>query len=247
MTSPPYECICFLTIENSSGGVFMEVDSISILLTQILLPLSQPATEPMMQNTVGLPRSQLASPERHRFMFSGYNLYAAPQYVTSGNPDYDYGLKLLPRTGTPDKGFGWSVIVDDEELNDRIVTNCGYPGNKPPGTMGITGGKISSYTANRISYMNDTMGGQRGSPVYTWYGGYWTVIGVYSYGGCPNSDTQITTEMICRLLKFMNLLEIKSLRSLAFPNVYLRCNGAGVTSHTGPGGQQQRVQSDRRW
>ena len=67
------------------------------------------------------------------------------------------------------------MIVDDEELNDRIVTNCGYPGNKPPGTMWITGGKISSYTANRISYMNDTMGGQSRSPVveeapvFEWY------------------------------------------------------------------------------
>ena len=58
------------------------------------------------------------------------NLYAAPEYIDFESEDHDYGLILLPGHGTSDDGFGWSAIVSDEELKDRIVTNCGYPGDK---------------------------------------------------------------------------------------------------------------------
>lgn len=80
--------------------------------------------------------------------------------------------------------------------------------------------------------MNDTMGGQSGSPVYTWYGGFWTVIAVHSYGGCPNSAPRFTSQMISRFLERMNGLQRKSLRSVAFPDVYLRCDGTGVGGGT---------------
>ena len=164
------------------------------------------------------------------------DLYASPEYIRSGSADHDYGLILLPGAGASDDGFGWSAIIEDEELDNRLVTNCGYPADKPQGTMWITGGKISSYTANRIFYMNDTMGGQSGSPVYTWYGGYWTVLAVHSYGGCPNSAPRFTYTMISRFLERMNGLKIKSLRSVPFPDVYVRCDGEGVTECTGTGG-----------
>ena len=91
------------------------------------------------------------------------DFYASPEYIVTGAGDHNYGLILLP--GTSDDGFGWSAIIQDEELNNRIVINCRFPGDKPQGTMWIAGGSISSYTANRIYYMNDTMAGQSGSPV----------------------------------------------------------------------------------
>lgn len=84
--------------------------------------------------------------------------------------------------------------------------------------------------------MNDTKGGQSGSPVYTWYGGYWTVLAVHSCGRCPNSAPRFTAEMISRFLEQMNGLEKKSLRSVEFPNVYLRCDGTGVTQEEPEGG-----------
>ena len=59
------------------------------------------------------------------------------------------------------------------------------------------------------------------------YGDYWTVIGAHSHGGHPNSAPRFTNEMISRFLEFMNCLKLKSLRSFAFPNVYVRCDGAG--------------------
>ncbi|KAI6648049.1 Extracellular metalloprotease [Oopsacas minuta] len=107
------------------------------------------------------------------------DLYASPEYIATGNPDFDYGLILL--AGNSDDGFGWTSIIQDSELDARLVTNCGYPGDKPRAILWITGGPIHSFTPKRIYYMNDTAGGQSGSPVYTWCGGYWTVLGVHSY------------------------------------------------------------------
>lgn len=114
--------------------------------------------------------------------------------------------------------------------------------------MWITGGKITSYTANWISYMSDTAGGQSGSPVYTRYGGYWTVLGVHqgatlrpgsTDGECPNYAVRFTVQMIHRFLtKFMTDLHsiLKCIESVEFRNVYLRCDGTGVTKWEGPGG-----------
>ena len=41
--------------------------------------------------------------------------------------------------------------------------------------------------------------------------------------------------MISRFLERMDGLKLKSLRSLAFPNVYVRCDGTDVTEYLGPG------------
>ena len=232
-TSPPYKWICSLTIQSTSGTVYVgsgfkinlpHVDRTAVVTSGHCTYVNGSyATE----ITVQFPGQAAVDVPRN-------DLYAAPEYINSRSPDHDYGLILLP--GRSDDGFGWSTIVPNDELNNRLVTNCGYPGDKPRGTMWITGGKIDNYTANRIFYMNDTMGGQSGSPVYTWYGGYWTVLGVHSYGGCPNSAPRFTWEMISRFLERINGLKLKSLRSVAFPDVYVRCDGSKVHEVTGPGG-----------
>ena len=84
--------------------------------------------------------------------------------------------------------------------------------------------------------MNDTMSRESGSPVYTWYGGYWTVIAVHSYSGCPNSGSRFTSQMISRFLEQMNGLKAKSLKSVEFSDVYLRCDGTGIIQYEESGG-----------
>jgi len=118
--------------------------------------LSQPATA--STSTIG------KFPRYAAIEVSSNDLFVATQYRTTGTAHYDHGLILLP--GKSGDGFGCSAIIDDEELNDRSITICEYPSDKPRRTMWITGGNISSYTANSIFYMNDTMGGQSGIPVY---------------------------------------------------------------------------------
>ena len=232
-TSPPYKWICSLTIHSKNGGKYtasgFKINLPDVNRTAVVTSGHCTYVEGEYATYI-----TVKFPGEEPFTVGSNDLYAAPEYTKSGNADYDYGLILLP--GCSDDGFGWSTIVPNDEFNNRLVTNCGYPGDKPSGTMWITGGKIDSHTANRIFYMNDTMGGQSGSPVYTWYGGYWTVLAVHSYGGCPNSAPRFTSQMIYRFLERMNSLKLKSLRSVAFPDVYVRCDGSEVTAPVSPGG-----------
>ena len=233
MTSPPYKWICSLLIKSDSGTMYIgsgfkirlpDVNRTAVVTSGHCTYVKRAYATKI---TVQFPRQRAVEVETN-------DIYASPEYINTGDADHDYGLILLP--GNSDDGFGWSAIIPDEELKNRLVTNCGYPSDKPAGTMWITGGSISSYTANRIYYMNDTMGGQSGSPVYTWYGGYWTVLAVHSYGGCPNSAPRFTSEMIRRFLERMNGLKLKSLRSVNFPDVYLRCDGTGLVQFKAAGG-----------
>ena len=235
MSSPPYKWICFLAIETTAGklsfGSGFKINLPDVDRTAIVTSGHCTYVDGHFATKI-----TVMFPGQKPIKVSNSDLYASPEYTETGSADHDYGLILLPGPGASDDGFGWSAIVKDEELDNRLVTNCGFPGDKPRGTMWITGGSISKYTANMISYYNDTMGGQSGSPVYTWYGGYWTVLGVHSYGGYHNSAPRFTFKMISRFLERMNGLKIKSLRSVAFPDVYVRCDGTGVTQPIGPGG-----------
>ena len=233
MTSPPYKWICHLLIESVSGtwyrGSGFKIHLPDVNHTAVVTSGHCTYVEKQYAK-----RIIVTFPEQQRVEVGPNGIYASPEFIDTGAEDHDYGLILLP--GTSDDGFGWSAIIPDEELNNRLVTNCGYPGDKPAGTMWVTGGPTWTCTANRICYMNDTMAGQSGSPVYTWYGGYWTVVAVHSYGGCPNSAPRFTVQMITRFLERMKGLKLKSLRSVQFPNVYLRCKGSGVTQWQEGGG-----------
>ena len=233
MTSPPYKWICSLSIESASGEIYGG-SGFKIHLPDVNRTAVVTSGHCTHVDGAYATKITVQFPGQQAVEVGANDIYASPEYIHTSDADHDYGLILLP--GTSDDGFGWSAIIPDEELNNRLVTNCGYPADKLEGTMWITGGSIESYTASIIKYMNDTMGGQSGSPVYTWYGGYWTVLAVHSYGGCPNSGPRFTREMICRFLERMDGLKLKSLRSVNFPDVYLRCDGKGVDHYEGAGG-----------
>ena len=245
MTSPPYKWVCFLSTYYSKKGLTYVASGFKIYLPDV------GRTAIVTSGHVTYSKDDGGYPDRITVKFPGQtaiivrdqkNMYAAPEFISSSDADYDYGLILLPGAGTSDDGFGWSAVVPDEELNNRLVTNCGYPNDKPSGTMWITGGKITSATKTRIMYMNDTFNGESGSPVYTWYGGYWTVVGVH-HGAtpgkppvCPNIATRFTIPMIYRFLEFMKEKKQNSLKSAAFPDVYIRCDGSGVSPGKPAGG-----------
>lgn len=232
-TSPPYNWICFLEIEDKRGsawigsGFKIHIPDVNHTAVVTSGHCTYIGGEYARKITVTFPGEATVEVGEN-------DIWASPEYVANRNADHDYGLIMLP--GNSDNGFGWSTTVSDDEMKDRIVTNCGYPGDKPQGTMWITGGKIERYTENRIFYMNDTMSGQSGSPVYTWYNGYWTVLGVHSYGGCPNSAPRFTRIMIRRFLVQMGNLKNYSIRSVHFPQVVLRCDGSNVTHPLESGG-----------
>ena len=225
-TSPPYNWICSLQMEDTSGDHWRG-SGFKIHLPGVNFTAVVTSAHCVYMGGAYARRVTVTFPGQAPVNATDRDLYATPEYINSGSADHDYGLILLP--GNSDEGFGYSTELTDGELNKRIVTNCGYPGDKPLNTLWITGGEIERHTDFRIFYMNDTAGGQSGSPVYTWYGGYWTVIGVHSYGGCPNSAPRFTTQMISRFMRRMNIL--KTLRSVETPTIYVRCDARGVDDH----------------
>ena len=238
MTSPPYNWICFLRIETHDGKRYIgsgfkinlpEIDCIAVVTAGHCTYINGHYAKSI----------SVTFPGQGTITVFAKDLYASPEYVANKDPNYDYGLILLP--GDSD-GFGWSSIIPDTELANRQVTNCGYPGDKTVGTLWITGGPITNSTTYKIYYMNDTFGGESGSPVYTWYQGYWTAVGIHTQGGCPNSAVRFTPDMIKRFYLRMNALNSVTIQSVKFPQVYMRCNGDGVVAPVGSGGGQVNCQ-----
>lgn len=73
--------------------------------------------------------------------------------MKSSDPDYDYGIILLPAPDDCNERFAYSTTI--EELDKRIVnSNCGYPDDKPCRTMWITGGIMLDLTDRTFFYMD---------------------------------------------------------------------------------------------
>lgn len=234
MTSPPYKWICFLTIESVLGKKFVAT-GFKICLPDVDRTAVVTSGHCTFVDGAYAARITVQFPGQMLIEAGPDDLYFPPEYISSGSAEHNYGFILLP--GRSDDGFGWSAIVKGEELDNRPVMNCGFPADKPPGSMWIRGYTIASHT-DKTFELHDTSsasGISSGSPVYLWYGGYWTAVGVCSCDGRSDTVLRFTVEMISRFLHRKNGLKVKTLRSVAFPDVYVRCDGRGVTQWAGPG------------
>ena len=110
--------------------------------------------------------------------------------------NYDYGCIILPSpTLGNEVGYFGFAALSDESLQDLLTNNSGYPGDKPAGTQWFNAGRVTGTSAQKISYMLDTFGGQSGSPTWRSQNGQYHAIGIHAYGGCPNSSTRINTDV----------------------------------------------------
>jgi V8-like Glu-specific endopeptidase len=123
----------------------------------------------------------------------------------SGDPNYDYGAIILPNStlGNRVGWFGFAALTDSS-LQNLLVNNSGYPGDKPFGTQWFNAGRITNVTSRKIYYMIDTFGGQSGSPVWRLQNGERHAVGVHAYGGCPNSATRIVQPVFNNMLAWRN-------------------------------------------
>ena len=229
--SPPYAWICFLQIEDADGKLRYG-SGFKINFPDAKYTIVVTSADNVYSNGKYASKISVTFPGCPTIAATTGDLYAPSEYYAGGkeNQDYNYGLILLQ--GSSDEGFGWTAQLRDNDLKDRTVTNCGYPGDKPAGSMWITGGEVTSYTSNRITYKNEAAGVQSGSPIYTWYGEYWTVIGVQSSD--KSVGARFTIEMISNFVKKMQY-PIKKLGSTAFTNVFVRCDGSSVNKFQGSG------------
>ncbi len=127
------------------------------------------------------------------FTVESDDLRASDKWKASGvdRGGYDYGAIIVSPVTDID-ALAMTVLTDDE-LQDRIISNCGYPADKPYGTMWWCGGPIDAIEDRMLRYMADTYGGQSGSPIYTWCDdNIFRAVGIHGYGGCPNGAVRIT-------------------------------------------------------
>lgn len=127
-------------------------------------------------------------------------------WTSSGNAEYDYGAIILPNNnlGNTVGWFGFANLPDGQ-LQNLLVNNAGYPGDKPFGTLWFNAGAITQVTARRLFYMIDTFGGQSGSCIWRLSNGQRHAVGIHGYGGCPNKAVRIITPVYNNMLAWKAL------------------------------------------
>ncbi|MGH0118249.1 UNVERIFIED_CONTAM: hypothetical protein FKN15_057483 [Acipenser sinensis] len=238
-TSPPYKWICFLQVSFDNESFIGTGFAINMpLINQRMIVMSGH----LVFNRSYANTMRVTFPGNAPVQVTRDDLWAPPEYVNSHDPNYDYGLILLP--GRCDEGFGWSTLIPDDELHHRLVSICGFPEDKEENTMWISGGRIESSDQHLLYYEIDTMAGMSGSPVYTWHKGYWTVVGIHRccQSGPSNQANRLLSSMIFTMLGKAGGPKKFALESEAFPNVYMRCNASGFNAPSGSGGGEINCQ-----
>ena len=129
MTSPPYKWICSLLIE-SDRGVMYRGSGLKIHLPDVNRTAVVTSGHCTYMQGAYASKITVTFPGQRAVDVGPNDIYASPEYIATGAGDHDYGL-ILGLPVPSDDGFaGWSAIIPDEELNNRIVTNCGYPADK---------------------------------------------------------------------------------------------------------------------
>ncbi len=132
----------------------------------------------------------------------GTSFRSVTGWTQNSDPNYDYGCIILP-SPTQLGYFGFAALTD-ASLQNLLVNNSGYPGDKTFGTQWYNAGRVTNVTARKIYYMLDTYGGQSGSPTWRFQNGQRHAVGIHAYGGCPNSSTRIVTAVFNNMMSWRN-------------------------------------------
>ena len=217
-TSPPYSWIAILTSSIGSCTAFMV--NVPRVQKQVVLTVRHcldglPATDSV---TLSFPGKELVTVHSDQIFLS-----------PSSSDDYAIIVLDLPTGSNSSEGFGYNAISRDDELTGRLVTITGFPGE----TMWTSGGELSRVDASKLYYKIDTTSGQSGSPIYTWWNGYWTVVGIHTTGGCDpqpstaNSGKRLTLTVLDDILTWARYPWLNTtIQSLQFPNRFLRMDAS---------------------
>ena len=148
--------------------------------------------------------------------------WAAPEFIDSNDTDYNYGVILLPNEPKNNSGLDWTTLLSDKELNGRPLSTCGYPSDKPDGTLWTAGGGVEKVSEKCIYFMQDSMSTGSGSPVFSWHKGSWVALGIQCYGGVFNTAIRFNPDMIQQVLKIASYSMCYTIQPQPLNNVYLR-------------------------
>ncbi len=138
------------------------------------------------------------------------------RWIEHQDADYDYAaIHLSEDLGQAVGSFGIGTLPD-AELQNRLLNISGYPVSPGNGKFQyFHANRVKAVTARRVFYDIDTMGGQSGSPVWTYLDGSSdpVVVGIHAYGvgGVPaglnveaNSGPRILPEVLEIIREWIN-------------------------------------------
>ena len=134
------------------------------------------------------------------------NFRSVVGWVNSKNSDFDYGCIILPNK-TLGNRVGWFGFANFSAgtLQNMVVNNSGYAGDKPFGTQWFNAGRITTVTSRKLEYMIDTYGGHSGSPIWYYKNNKRYAVGIHGYGGCPNKAVRIIKPVFQNMLNWKNI------------------------------------------
>lgn len=135
---------------------------------------------------------------------TGTRFCSVTGWTRSRSPNYDYGAIILG-SNTLGRRVGWIGFAALSWLNlIRLrVNNSGYPGDKPRKTQWWNCNRVVFVASRRLYYLNDTAGGQSGSPVWRYKSGRRHQVAIHAYGGTSsNSGVRITTPVFNNMKKW---------------------------------------------
>jgi glutamyl endopeptidase len=136
----------------------------------------------------------------------GTSFRSVAGWVNNSDPEYDYGAIILPDNSLGNLvGYFGFAVLSDSQLNNLLVNNAGYAGDKPFGTLWFNAGPITQVTARRLQYFIDTFGGHSGSAIWWLINGHRYGVGIHGYGGCPNKAVRIIQPVFNNMLAWRNL------------------------------------------
>jgi glutamyl endopeptidase len=188
-TQEPYRWICYLALTSANGtpmlGTGWLIGPRTIVTAGHCIYNHDP------KYGVGVMRSITAFAGRNINNSLGqsdvHSVETTQEWIDSeNNTAFDFGVLYLDSPIGDDVGFFAFGNYSDADLSGMTINVVGYPADKKNGTMWGHVNKGASVRPQRIAYMNDTYGGQSGSPVIYWDGsGDFVSVGIHNYGIDP--------------------------------------------------------------
>lgn len=219
-TVHPFQWTCQLQIETQKGNHYVangfKISVQPLLYNQVILTTAHSL---FVDGAYAKKITVLFPGEKEQVAYTK-QLWAPSEFVENGDPEHNYGVILLP--GNSQDGIEWTTLLSDKELVGRPLSTCGYPSDKPKGTLWTVADGVEKVTSSVIYFMQNSASTGSGSPVFTWHRGSWVALGIQSYCEVFNNVVRLTSEVLRKILKGIGYLISYMIESKALSNVYLR-------------------------
>jgi glutamyl endopeptidase len=213
-TQGPYWTVCFLRMNLSDGAydgtgwlLSLAPDSKYTIVVTSAHNIYDERDGSWAETVSVVPGRNGSSTPYGRYMVRGNTRLRVPQqWIDQGSDasDYDYGVILIDKQQGLSGCGAWAAT--DSELNGADIMVSGYPGDKAVGTNWEDVDPITRVTKPQLYYMNDTVTGNSGSPIFARKGtSSWSdweniwCVGIHGYGGCPNHGIRMTNDVYTTL------------------------------------------------